>query len=201
MEPKPYSQEEACKLVVEHLRTMAAYWAALPGLSAKDRTDGMAFSCLTMIDGSAALPPLALTPILSEEDVAHYQQEGERYFQPGASINLEHALHEIYHSLPEVEFEIGQQVPAPNDWIELEGLERSIVDMARAELQTIQMITEKTKTNTSSEERDDVANALQRLKAYTALAHSRDSTLSANAIAALQVVESEATAAIAQFNA
>lgn len=201
MQQKPYSDDEACRLVVEHLRTLAAYWASMPNLSDKDRTDGMAFSCLVMIDGgTGAIPRLALTPMLSDEDIEHYQQEDQRYFEPGVSINLDCDLHDIYHSLPEVEFASPAATPVPNDWIELEGLERSIVDLARAELETIQVITAKRKADTSDDEREDVAKAHQRLTAYAALAHCRDSALSANAIAALQVVESDAAAAVAQFN-
>ena len=169
----------------------------MPNLSDKDRTDGMAFSCLVMIDGgTGAIPRLALTPMLSDEDI----EENQRYFEPGVSINLECDLHDIYYSLPEVEFASPVATPVPNDWIELEGLERSIVDLARAELETIQVITAKRKAGTSNDERDDVANAHQRLTAYAALAHCRDSALSANAVAALQVVESDAAAAVAQFN-
>lgn len=200
MEPKPYSQEEACKLVVEHLRTMAAYWAEIPNLSTKERVEGMAFSCLTMIDGSSPLPGFALTPIVDDVDVTCCQESGEPYFDPSRPINLPYSLHDMFYESPEVVFGPGELVPAPSTWIELQGLEHCIVDMARAELQNIHLITASAKADTSSEQKDEVANALQRLTAYTALAHSRDSTLSANAIAALQVIESEAAAEIAQFN-
>jgi len=81
--------EEVRAEVLEHVRLMVKYWSELPGeMSVADRCDGVAFSILTMIDGSTPVPPLLLS-VLAEDDDPEYTN--------GMMINPDCMLHELMH--------------------------------------------------------------------------------------------------------
>jgi hypothetical protein len=82
---------------------MVRYWATLPDvdnatgrqMTVSDRCDGVAFSILTMLDGSSSnLPGFALRPTPHPDDKAFNIAEGENWFDPGCEIV--DALHEHY---------------------------------------------------------------------------------------------------------
>lgn len=96
--PRAYTPEELRGRVLDHIRLMVEYWATLPGLDTHSRCDGVAFSILTMIDGSADQPPMALVALSSDEDKQYYVEKGENWVKHGTVINDDVMLHEEYNS-------------------------------------------------------------------------------------------------------
>lgn len=90
--------EELRNNVLDHVRLMVEYWASLPGLDAHSRCDGVAFSILTMIDGSADQPPMALVALSSDEYKQHSVEKGENWVEHGTVINDDVMLHEEYNA-------------------------------------------------------------------------------------------------------
>jgi hypothetical protein len=96
--PRAYTPEELRGRVLDHVRLMVEYWATLPNLDTRSRCDGVAFSILTMIDGSSELPPMALVAISSDEDKEYCVENGENWVEHGTVINDDTMLHEEYSS-------------------------------------------------------------------------------------------------------
>lgn len=96
--PRAYTSEELRNNVLNHVRLMVEYWATLPGLDERSRCDGVAFSILTMIDGSADQPPMALVALSSDEDKKYSVEKGENWVEHGTVINDDVMLHEEYNS-------------------------------------------------------------------------------------------------------
>jgi hypothetical protein len=72
------NRDERIKEIITHLRIMSNYWARLPDLSPQERCEGMAFSCLTMIDGVASINPITLV-------------------QDGVALNEDCHLHDMFY--------------------------------------------------------------------------------------------------------
>ncbi len=83
--------------MLEHIRHLAAYWAQHPEpRTAKERCDGLAFSILSIFDGSAdGLPAFDIVARPHPEDKAYFQAEGEDWIEDGTVIN-DCMLHEAY---------------------------------------------------------------------------------------------------------
>ena len=96
--PRAYTPEELRNNVLNHVRLMVEYWATLPGLDERSRCDGVAFSILTMIDGSADQPPMALVALSSDEDKKYSVEKGENWVEHGTVINDDVMLHEEYNA-------------------------------------------------------------------------------------------------------
>lgn len=77
--------EEIRQQMLEHIQRMVQYWAEQPGLNIHDRCDGVAFSILTMIDGAADVPPMAMVAFTESGDPIDVNEGCE--------------LHEAYASL------------------------------------------------------------------------------------------------------
>lgn len=111
--PRAYTPEELRGRVLDHIRLMVEYWATLPGLDTHSRCDGVAFSILTMIDGSADQPPMALVALSSDEDKQYSVEKGENWVEHGTVINEDVMLHEEYNS-PEREQRAREIIASAN---------------------------------------------------------------------------------------
>lgn len=110
---RAYTAEELRNNVLDHVRLMVEYWATLPGLDTAARCDGVAFSILTMIDGSADQPPMALVSIASDDDKQYSVEKGENWVEHGTVINDDVMLHEEYNS-PEREARAREIIASAN---------------------------------------------------------------------------------------
>lgn len=111
--PRAYTPEELRGKMLDHVRLMVQYWADLPGLDTVARCDGVAFSILTMLDGSADLPVFDLVARSSDEDKQYYVEKGENWIEDGTTINEDCMLHESYYS-PEREARAREIIASAN---------------------------------------------------------------------------------------
>lgn len=103
-EPRAVTADELRDRLLDHIRTMAAYWAKLPDvdratgkpITIRDRCDGVAFSILAALDGSSgALPGFDLIARPHESDKAYCQANRENWIEPNTVIS--DMLHEHFY--------------------------------------------------------------------------------------------------------
>jgi len=90
------TKEEVRGEFIDYIRSVVDYWSEHGGDS-KDVAEGVAFSILTGIDGSAGGLSFSLDLSVSvhPEDKDYYISEGENYYQDGMVINDDVHLHDI----------------------------------------------------------------------------------------------------------
>lgn len=94
---RAYTATEVREGLLEHLRGLARYWAELPGKSAQERCDGLAFSILNVFDGTTlVLPAMDISLAPHSSDRGENKRLGAKWFQPGMVINR-CMLHELYY--------------------------------------------------------------------------------------------------------
>lgn len=98
-EPRAYTADEVRDQIIEHVWTMARYWAGLDGSNVPadatplDRTTGLAHSLLVTLDGSTMnLPAFKLVPDPAPEDEAYLKGEGQNWYDPANVV--QDTLHE-----------------------------------------------------------------------------------------------------------
>ena len=99
---RAYTEEEVRDMLLEQIRVVARYWANLPdvdrvtgrALTIHDRCDGVAFSILSILDGSSTLPAFDLTVCPHKEDKQYYIENGENWFK---KTTISDMLHEHYY--------------------------------------------------------------------------------------------------------
>jgi hypothetical protein len=82
-EPREYTAEEIREHFLSHLRMMVDYWASvdIPRDTVKERLDGLAFSFLSMIDGSSGgMPGFRIFPSCHEDDPEYHRENGENWW-------------------------------------------------------------------------------------------------------------------------
>jgi len=89
-------------MLLDHVWGMIDYWDKLEPMPAgaeeprtqKDRMSGLAFSILSMLDGSSMdIPAFLVTPMPHESDKEYHQEEGTNWFpedQPDLGMLHEH---------------------------------------------------------------------------------------------------------------
>ncbi len=93
---RAYTHDEVVSIIIDHSRMMAKYWANLPDKTPLERCEGVAFSILTLLDGSTmSLPGVDLILRPHESDKEYHIENGENYFEPDMIIST--ALHEFFH--------------------------------------------------------------------------------------------------------
>ncbi len=98
-EPRAYTAEEAREHFLEAARNAAHYWANLPDLklTPQERCDGVVFSLLNIIDGTAGAFECSLDLTLSPhpDDQVYLEDSGENWYTDGMVINADVLLHEV----------------------------------------------------------------------------------------------------------
>lgn len=94
--PRPDTADEVRNMILAHLAGISCYWADLPGLSPKDRCDGVVFSALVMLDWcSAVIPGIVLKLMPAEADRTDSEEMGQNWFERG--MEIDDMLHEDFH--------------------------------------------------------------------------------------------------------
>lgn len=91
--PRAFTKDEMREKFLRHVAGIAKYWANLPGKTARERTDGTAFSILAMLDGSAVdMPGFDVVCRPHPDDEQYCKDNGENWVPDGCDIAG--ALHE-----------------------------------------------------------------------------------------------------------
>lgn len=105
MDSRAYTAEEIRDMFMSMVRDAARYWANLPDadkatgkpLTIAGRCEGVAFSILSIIDGSSMLPAFDLVAVPHVNDKRDAIEQGDNWIEPGTAIN-ECMLHELFAS-------------------------------------------------------------------------------------------------------
>lgn len=94
---REYTEGEVKYNFIKHVVELINYWE-MHGESKRDALEGLAFSILSTIDGSAAdLPAFILAPDTNSEEYVEYCiKEGIDYYP---SIDIRGSLHEYFHNV------------------------------------------------------------------------------------------------------
>lgn len=100
---KEFTEEEVREKFLRKVNRLVTYWLnenSQPDV--KEKLEGLAFSILSMIDGSQLdLPGFILAPLPAEEDKDYCIENGEDYFPQNHSSNVKcdiaGGLHELLH--------------------------------------------------------------------------------------------------------
>jgi hypothetical protein len=95
-EARAYTPEEMRSKMLSHMKTLVKYWSNEKSDS-YEACDGLAFSILTMFDGSTmSVPAMDIIPAPCEEDLEYHKERGENWFEP-VVIN-DCMLHDLWHT-------------------------------------------------------------------------------------------------------
>lgn len=96
--PRAYTEEEVRAMFLEHIWDLVRYWErTAPPQSTADRLAGLAFSILSMLDGSSTeLPAFRVVCNPHPSDEAFCKEQGENWFPAGVDIGS-FSLHENFH--------------------------------------------------------------------------------------------------------
>ena len=103
---RAWTPEETARLLVTKTVDIANYWAKVPNQTKEQACQGVAFSILSMLDGSNVdLPAFDLVPSVHKDDKQYAIDAGHNYFEPANVVST--PLHEMFHRIQK-EFDEGQ---------------------------------------------------------------------------------------------
>ena len=102
--PREYTEKEFRDIFLEHIWDMVEYWSTLEEKEEKDKLQGLAFSILSMLDGSnAELPRCIVAPDPNRNDRAWYESRKENFFpyngEHNIKANVAGSLHDNFYSI------------------------------------------------------------------------------------------------------
>jgi len=89
------TEEEVREEFLSHIRNLATYWNHVQD-DKKEALDGLAFSILSMLDGSGELPAFTISLDPHEDDKQYHIDNNENWYEPNMIIN-DCQLHELWH--------------------------------------------------------------------------------------------------------
>lgn len=90
--------EETREDILDHIRAMAVFWSEVKTDTELEKLNGLAFSILTMIDGSTLdIPPLNIVPAPHPEDKDYHQKNDMNWYVEEV-INSDCHLHDLYYT-------------------------------------------------------------------------------------------------------
>lgn len=96
-EPRALTVDEVRTAFLEHVRSMVDYWETVEsadGQTLRSRLEGLAFSILVALDGSAlALPAFKVSPMPHPDDAAFNRAQGENWYP--TDVDIAGSLHEL----------------------------------------------------------------------------------------------------------
>ena len=101
--PRELTPEEIRMMVVNHVHGIVDYWDKVENKDTREKLDGVAFSILSMFDGSVPhIPPFIVAPATDKEWKKHFIAEGMDYFPNNYKVfrkvqgNISGSLHDEY---------------------------------------------------------------------------------------------------------
>lgn len=100
MMSREYTADEVRRQFIQHIRVMIDYWDKTNN-STRDKLEGVAFSILVALDGSAAaLPSFIVAPLPHPDDKQYHISNGENYYpqndESSVNCNISGSLHEVF---------------------------------------------------------------------------------------------------------
>lgn len=92
------TEQEVREEFLSQIRVTARYWARLKGKTDMEKCEGVAFSILSIIDGSSCLPAFDLLVAPHESDKQYHIDNDEDYYKDKMLIN-DCMLHEMFHEV------------------------------------------------------------------------------------------------------
>ncbi|BAW19157.1 hypothetical protein [Ralstonia phage RP31] len=113
--PKPYTKDAIRTVVLSHVKHLCHYWANQPGHDRVDALSGLAFSILSMLDGSAVyIPGFKIIPMVAEtkdfSEIEWCRENGHHWTHPFGEMDIGGSLHEFFHVTDEDEGDLGPLV-------------------------------------------------------------------------------------------
>ena len=99
MTPRPYTADEVRERFLDHVRSLAVYWAGQQDQTPLERCEGVAFSILNIFDGTTGLPAMNISLAPHTDDRAYQESNGENWYEPDQIIN-DCYLHELFYREP-----------------------------------------------------------------------------------------------------
>lgn len=95
---RPYTREEIQEQFLDHVRNLVDYWESESRTkTSREKLEGLAFSILSALDGSAAaLPGFEVKAIGTEEDIEFFKENDENYY-PIDGEDIAGNLHEKFY--------------------------------------------------------------------------------------------------------
>lgn len=101
MEPRAYTSDEIKDEFLGEIRSCVRFWSQnsrqMEEKTIEDRLNGLAFSILSVIDGTSSLPAFNLAVSPHPDDKGYCQEQGENWYENGTVINSNAHLHEEYY--------------------------------------------------------------------------------------------------------
>jgi hypothetical protein len=98
---KPISKEQLRLQFRNSIRMYAREWASYPNKTLQERSDGLAFSILALLDGSDVnLPAFDLVARPHPDNEAYHKAHGQDWIVDGQVINDDVHLHDMYYDRP-----------------------------------------------------------------------------------------------------
>jgi len=100
---RAYTKEEARKKFLDQIHNTVDHWEnESRAETSKEKLDGLAFSILSMIDGSTMqIPSINIVLNPHTDDKEYHQEKGTNWFEEGMIINDDCHLHEFWHNKEE----------------------------------------------------------------------------------------------------
>ena len=94
---RAFTKEEVRSQLFQYLFAMIDYWDKVEGHDAAQKMEGLAFSILNVLDGTAAqFPAIDLVLRSHPDDKAYHQENDENWYEDGMAVNDDVMLHEIF---------------------------------------------------------------------------------------------------------
>ena len=103
-----YTKSEVRDQYLRHIAQLCKHWETESrAVSTKEKLEGLAFSILSMLDGSTMLPGCMIIPMSTTYDVEFYQENGSRWYaitpenKEFEQLDIGGSLHEQFFSYTE----------------------------------------------------------------------------------------------------
>lgn len=99
-QPREYTTQEVQEAFLTRVRALIDHWHGQADMTCLERLNGLAFSILATLDGSAiGMPGFIVAPDPHPDDKAYHQSEGENWWpenhDKAIQANIAGGLHEL----------------------------------------------------------------------------------------------------------
>jgi len=100
---REYTTDEVRDKLIKHIIHLVDYWDGIEKETSKEKLEGLAFSILSMLDGSGELPAFIVAPCPHMDDKEYHQENGENWYAENHNSDVKGDiggyLHECLHPM------------------------------------------------------------------------------------------------------